>query len=186
MNRPLCSEFKDIFDLKIFTNSLQEDVNIVEALPPHLAKIEPVTKAPISWSKVILLLLFTFLQFMSAFGSQIFFLFLTVCGNFVSCGGGIISASDSLFMFFTKQAPYYEKELVPLLKESKVLYFTHADSRLANNDLPDYIQQLRCRVNYRALKYSEPIRQLADTLTNRMREDSPYLALHLRCVYFAL
>lgn len=122
------SEFKDIFDLKIFTNSLQEDVNIVEALPPHLAKIEPVTKAPISWSK----------------------------------------------------APYYEKELVPLLKESKVLYFTHADSRLANNDLPDYIQQLRCRVNYRALKYSEPIRQLADTLTNRMREDSPYLALHLR------
>jgi hypothetical protein len=78
------------------------------------------------------------------------------------------------------QAPYYETELVPLLKQSKVLYFTHADSRLANNDLSDYIQQLRCRVNYRALRYSEPIRQLADTLVNRLRDDGPYLALHLR------
>ena len=78
------------------------------------------------------------------------------------------------------QAPYYETELVPLLQESKVLYFTHADSRLANNELSDDIQQLRCRVNYRALRYSEPIRELANTLTKRLRDDSPYLALHLR------
>jgi len=55
-----CSEFKDIFDLKYFIASLQEDVNIVEALPQHLASIEPVTKAPISWSKV------TFLSMVSA------------------------------------------------------------------------------------------------------------------------
>ncbi|XP_024370248.1 O-fucosyltransferase 19 [Physcomitrium patens] len=122
------SEFKDIFDLQHFIESLQEDVTIVEALPPHLADIEPVSKAPISWSK----------------------------------------------------ASYYETELVPLLKQSKVLYFTHADSRLANNDLPDYVQQLRCRVNYRALQYSQPIRHLAGILIKRMREDSSYLALHLR------
>lgn len=122
------SEFKDIFDLKYFIESLGEDVNIVDALPPHLAQLEPVTKAPVSWSK----------------------------------------------------ASYYEKELLPLLKQSKVLYFTHADSRLANNDLPDYVQHLRCRVNYQALQYSEPIRRLASTLTNRMRKKGPYLALHLR------
>lgn len=47
-----CSEFKDIFDLKYFIESLGEDVNIVDALPPHLAQLEPVTKAPVSWSKV--------------------------------------------------------------------------------------------------------------------------------------
>lgn len=126
------SEFKDIFDLKHFIESLRQDVTIVEALPEHLRSVEPVTKAPISWSK----------------------------------------------------APYYESELRPLLEKNQVMYFTHADSRLANNDLPDFIQQLRCRVNYRALRYSEPIRQLASTLTTRMREDGPFLALHLRYLYF--
>jgi hypothetical protein len=55
-----CSEFKDIFDLKYFIESLQEYVDIVEALPPHLAKIEPAAKAPISWSKVTFLRTFKF------------------------------------------------------------------------------------------------------------------------------
>ena len=50
----LCSEFKDIFDMKYFIQSLRDDVHIVEALPAEFANIEPVTKAPISWSKVIL------------------------------------------------------------------------------------------------------------------------------------
>lgn len=99
----------------------------------------------------------------------------------MSCPGHELTS-----LSFMKQAPYYETELVPLLEQSKVLYFTHADSRLANNDLPDYIQQLRCRVNYRALRYSEPIRHLANTLTNRLRDDNPYLALHLRYSIYTL
>lgn len=91
---------------------------------------------------------------------------------------------DLMSWLHLKQAPYYTENLLPILKQNKVMYFTHADSRLANNDLPDSIQRLRCRVNYRSLKYAEPIRRLAHTLIDRMKEDSPYIALHLRYSFY--
>jgi hypothetical protein len=63
---------------------------------------------------------------------------------------------------------------------------TKYDYRLSNK-LDTDLQKLRCRVNYHALRFTNPIQKLGEKLIQRMREKSRYfIALHLRYTYLKL
>ena len=57
---------------------------------------------------------------------------------------------------------------------------TKYDYRLSNR-LESDLQKLRCRVNYHALKFTDPINEMGEKLVFRMRSmGKQYIALHLR------
>lgn len=71
-------------------------------------------------------------------------------------------------------------QVLPRIQKYKVLHFTKTDTRLANNGLPIELQQLRCRVNYQALRFTSPIEELGKKIVRLMRQNGPFLVLHLR------
>ena len=71
-------------------------------------------------------------------------------------------------------------QILPRIQTHEVVHFQKTDARLANNGIPDEVQNLRCRVNYQALKFSPPIQALAEKIVRILREKGPFLVLHLR------
>ncbi|OIV94071.1 hypothetical protein TanjilG_05451 [Lupinus angustifolius] len=75
---------------------------------------------------------------------------------------------------------YYLNQVLPILLRWQVLQLTKFGYRLTN-DLDDELQKLRCRVNYHALRFTKPIRQLSQKLVIRMRKmANRFIAVHLR------
>ncbi|GFZ16956.1 O-fucosyltransferase family protein [Actinidia rufa] len=75
---------------------------------------------------------------------------------------------------------YYHNQILPLIKKYKVVHLNRTDARLANNGQPMDVQKLRCRVNYNALKFTSQIEELGKRVIRLLRENGPFLVLHLR------
>lgn len=75
---------------------------------------------------------------------------------------------------------YYLEQVLPILLRRRVVQLTKFDYRLAN-DLDEELQKLRCRVNYHALRFTKPIRDLGQKVVSRMRNmTNRFIAVHLR------
>ncbi|KAK4338238.1 hypothetical protein RND71_042725 [Anisodus tanguticus] len=75
---------------------------------------------------------------------------------------------------------YYLEQVLPILLRRRVLQLTKFDYRLSS-DLDEELQKLRCRVNYHALRFTKPIRNLGLKLVLRMRKmEKRFIAVHLR------
>ncbi|PPD81138.1 hypothetical protein GOBAR_DD21925 [Gossypium barbadense] len=87
------------------------------------------------------------------------------------------NGSDSLLIH--KIAIVKRREVLPLLKLHKVIKFKfmHTDSRLANNDLPNSIQRLRCQANYKALWYEKDMLAFTGCIHNLTVEESNELTV---------
>ncbi|RWR78572.1 GDP-fucose protein O-fucosyltransferase [Cinnamomum micranthum f. kanehirae] len=67
---------------------------------------------------------------------------------------------------------YYREDVLELLKQHKVLKLTHSDSRLAHNDLANWIQRLRCQSIHVALRYEKDMLAFTGCTHNLTAEEA--------------
>ncbi|KAK4257278.1 hypothetical protein QN277_006887 [Acacia crassicarpa] len=75
---------------------------------------------------------------------------------------------------------YYKNQILPLIQKYKVVHLNRTDARLANNGQPLDMQKLRCRVNFSALRFTSQIEELGRKVIRLLRQNGPFLVLHLR------
>ncbi|CAN6720502.1 unnamed protein product [Malus baccata var. baccata] len=64
---------------------------------------------------------------------------------------------------------WYLENVLPILQRYGVAAISPFSHRLAFDNLPQNIQRLRCKVNFQALSFVPHIRELGETLVNRLR-----------------
>ncbi|XP_057757712.1 protein ESMERALDA 1 [Arachis stenosperma] len=79
---------------------------------------------------------------------------------------------------------YYKDVVLPKLLEEKVIRISPFANRLSF-DAPPAVQRLRCLANYEALRFSNPLLTIGESLVERMRKRSAinggkYVSVHLR------
>ncbi|XP_004235088.1 protein ESMERALDA 1-like isoform X1 [Solanum lycopersicum] len=79
---------------------------------------------------------------------------------------------------------YYRGTVLPKMVEEQIIRISPFANRLSF-DAPPAVQRLRCLANYEALRFSNPILSLGQTLVARMKERSAnnsgkYISVHLR------
>ncbi|KAK4859816.1 hypothetical protein QYF36_012374 [Acer negundo] len=79
---------------------------------------------------------------------------------------------------------YYLQKVLPKLVHMRAVRIAPFSNRLAHG-VPSYIQGLRCFVNFETMRFSEPIRTLAEKMVERMVKNSSqtggkYVSVHLR------
>ncbi|OWM84703.1 hypothetical protein CDL15_Pgr027490 [Punica granatum] len=91
-----------------------------------------------------------------------------------------LGAFHSLAPVSWSNISYYLHQILPLVQKHKVVHLNRTDARLANNGLPIEIQKLRCRVNFNSLRFTPRIEELGRKVVRILRENGPFLVLHLR------
>lgn len=66
-------------------------------------------------------------------------------------------------------AEWYLENVLPILQSYGVAAISPFSHRLTFDNLPERIQRLRCKVNFQALAFVPHIRELGETLVNRLR-----------------
>ncbi|XP_047959098.1 O-fucosyltransferase 10-like isoform X1 [Salvia hispanica] len=95
-----------------------------------------------------------------------------------------ISAIPSIKVPAWAPARYYMNEVYPVLQDTGVIRISPFANRLSTS-IPPQIQHIRCLANYKALRFSSTITDLAKTIANRMTNKSmsyggKYVSVHIR------
>ncbi|CAI0390340.1 unnamed protein product [Linum tenue] len=73
-----------------------------------------------------------------------------------------------------------KEEVLPIFRKFEIVHFLKTDARLSNNELPENVQKMRCKVYYEGLRFTPHLEKIGKKVVSILRKKGPFLALHLR------